>query len=138
MKFWCCWEAWEEAKDGRCNMELVTGSGEVDKIQFRVALLEQELGGLRYIGQIRLGGSFANPCILTVCLVDQLLFGGRRRGFMPWTSVSSSITHRYVVFVFTSFFPTLLAFILFLCYIEYGLEQFIFSSIRFYSISHLV
>ena len=28
---WCCWEALEEAKDGRCNMELVAGSGELDK-----------------------------------------------------------------------------------------------------------
>ena len=28
---WCCWEALEEAKDGRCNMELVMGSGELDK-----------------------------------------------------------------------------------------------------------
>ena len=38
--FWCCWEALEEAKDGRCNMELIVGSGELDKIGFREALLE--------------------------------------------------------------------------------------------------
>ena len=38
------------------------------------------------------------------------------------TSVSSSIIHRYVVFVFASFFPTLLPFILLLCDYEYGLE----------------
>ena len=37
---WCCWEALEEAKDGRCNMELVTGSRELDKTRFREALLE--------------------------------------------------------------------------------------------------
>ena len=37
---WCCWEALEEAKDGRCNMELVAGSKELDKTQFREALLE--------------------------------------------------------------------------------------------------
>ena len=36
----CCWEALEEAKDSRCNMELVTGSGELDKTRFLVALLE--------------------------------------------------------------------------------------------------
>ena len=40
MRFWCCWEALEEVKDGRCNMELVVGSGELDKTQFREALLE--------------------------------------------------------------------------------------------------
>ena len=40
MRFWCCWEALEEAKDGRCNMELVAESGELDKTRFREALLE--------------------------------------------------------------------------------------------------
>ena len=38
--FWSCWETLEEAKDGRCNMELVAGSGELDKTWFREALLE--------------------------------------------------------------------------------------------------
>ena len=38
--FWCYWEALEEAKDGRCNMELVAGSGELDKTGFREVLLE--------------------------------------------------------------------------------------------------
>ena len=37
---WCCWEALEEAKDGRCNMELVAGFGELDKTRFWEALLE--------------------------------------------------------------------------------------------------
>ena len=46
----CCWEALEEAKDGRCNMELIAGSEELDKTRFREALLEYELGGLRYKG----------------------------------------------------------------------------------------
>ena len=50
MRFWSCWEALEEAKDGGCNMELVAGSGELDKTRFREVLLEYELGGLRYIG----------------------------------------------------------------------------------------
>ena len=48
--FWSCWEALEEAKDGKCNMELVAGFGELDKTWFREALLELELGGLRYSG----------------------------------------------------------------------------------------
>ena len=38
--FWCCWEALEEGKDGRCNMELVTGSGVLDKTRFQEVLLE--------------------------------------------------------------------------------------------------
>ena len=37
---WYYWEALEEAKDGRCNMELVARSGELDKIRFREALLK--------------------------------------------------------------------------------------------------
>ena len=40
MRFWCCWEALEEAKDDRCNMELVAGFEELDKTRFREALLE--------------------------------------------------------------------------------------------------
>ena len=40
VRFWCCWEALEEAKDGRCNMELVAGSRELDKTRFQEALLE--------------------------------------------------------------------------------------------------
>ena len=50
MRFWCCWEALEEVKDGRYNMELVVGSGVLNKIRFQEALLEYELGGLRYRG----------------------------------------------------------------------------------------
>ena len=37
---WCYWKVLEEAKDDRCNMELITGSGELDKTRFREALLE--------------------------------------------------------------------------------------------------
>ena len=40
VRFWSCWEALEEAKDGRCNMELVMGSGVLDKTRFWEALLE--------------------------------------------------------------------------------------------------
>ena len=40
VRFWCCWKALEEAKDGRCNMELVAGSRELDKTRFRETLLD--------------------------------------------------------------------------------------------------
>ena len=33
-------EALEETRDGKCNMELVAGSEELDKTRFREALLE--------------------------------------------------------------------------------------------------
>ena len=46
VRFWCYWETLEEAKDGKCNMELVVGSKELDKTLFWEDLLE--LGGLRY------------------------------------------------------------------------------------------
>ena len=39
--------------------------------------------------------------------MDYLLFGGRRRGFTPRVSVSSSITHHCVVLVFAYLFPYL-------------------------------
>ena len=35
---WCYREVLEEAKDGRCNIELVVGSRELDKTRFREAL----------------------------------------------------------------------------------------------------
>ena len=44
-----------------------------------------------------LGGSLANLCIPTDSLVDRLPLGGRHRGFMSSTSVSSSITHWRVI-----------------------------------------
>ena len=97
--FWSCWKALEEAKDGKCNMELIVRSRELDKTRFWEALLEYELRGFRYIKWIRLKGSFANPCITTDCLVDRLPLGGRRRGFSPNSSVSSSITHRHIIYV---------------------------------------
>ena len=34
MRFCCCWKILDETKDGRCNMELVAGSGELDKTRF--------------------------------------------------------------------------------------------------------
>ena len=40
VSFWYYWEALEEAKDGRCNMELVARFGEPDKTRFQEALLE--------------------------------------------------------------------------------------------------
>ena len=33
VRFWCCWETLEKAKDGRCNMELIAG-WELDKTRF--------------------------------------------------------------------------------------------------------
>ena len=39
--------------------------------------------------------------------MDYLLLGGRRRGFTLRASVSSSITHHCVVFMFASLFPYL-------------------------------
>ena len=40
VRIWCCWEALEEAKDGKCNMELVAGSGELDKTKVWRNLVE--------------------------------------------------------------------------------------------------
>ena len=119
-------------------MELVTGSGELNKTRFQEALLKQELGGLRYIGQIRLGGSLANPCIPIDCLMDRFLLRGWRRDFLPSSSVSFSITHRRVICVYN--LSSLLLFISFLllCCFKYGLEQLSCLYACVYTIPHLV
>ena len=52
MRFWCCSEALEEAKDGKCNMELVAGSGELDKTRLQEAL--EGLEGLGISGRLGL------------------------------------------------------------------------------------
>ena len=67
----------------------------------------KKLGGLRYIRQIRLGRSIAVHVSQLHFLVDYLPLGGWRRGFTPRALVSSSITYRCVVLVFSSFFPYL-------------------------------
>ena len=67
----------------------------------------KKLGELRYIGQIRLGGSIVIHVSQLHFLVDYLPLGGRQRGFTPRTLVSSSITHHCVVLMFASLFPYL-------------------------------
>ena len=98
----------------------------------------KSLDGLGTSGRLGLEGFLLTLCIPTDCLVDRLPLGGRRRGFTLRTSISSLITHLCVVFVFASFFPTLLPFILLLCYYEYGLEQLVCLYARIYSFLHLV
>ena len=71
--------------------------GKLEKTRFREASWQQELGGLKYIGQTRLGGSFVIHVFQLYSLVDQLPLGGRRRGFSPSSSISSSITHLSVI-----------------------------------------
>ena len=117
-------------------MKLVAGSGELDKTRFQETLLEQELGGLRYSRQIRLGESPANSCITTDCLVDRLLLGGWRRGFLQSSLVSSSITHRRVICV-CILLPYSFTFYFILCLYEYMLVQFVCLSTRIYTIPHL-
>ena len=78
--------------------------------------------GLGTLGRLRLEGLllFMYPNFILQWIIDRL--EGRQRGFTPKTSVSSSITHRYVVFMFASFVPTFFPLILLLCYYDYGLE----------------
>ena len=65
----------------------------------------KKLGGFRYFGYIRLGGSIAVHVSQLHFLVDYLPLRGRRRGFMPRALISFSITHCCVVLVFASLFP---------------------------------
>ena len=59
MRFCCCWEALEEAKDGRFNMELVAGFEVLNKTQFREAkkpCWSKSLEGLGTSGRLGLEG----------------------------------------------------------------------------------
>ena len=67
----------------------------------------KKLERLTYVGLIMLGGSIAVHVSQLHFLIDCLPLGGRRKDFTPRASVSSSITHRYVVLVFASLFPYL-------------------------------
>ena len=73
--------------------------------------VRKEIGLVQPRWSKKLGGSIAVHVSQLHFLVDYLPLGGRRRGFTPRASVSSSITHRYVVLVFASLFPYLLPFI---------------------------
>ena len=67
----------------------------------------KEIGSRQSHWSKKLGGSIAIHVSQLHFLVDYLPLGGRRRGFTPRASVSSSITHRCVVLVFASLFPYL-------------------------------
>ena len=116
----------------------IVGFGELDKTRFREALLEQELGGLRCIGQIRLEGSLATYVSQLIFQWIDLPLGGRWRGFYAENFGFLFDNRSAYYLVFASFFPTLLAFILLLCFNYYGLEQLYCLSTCIYSILHLV
>ena len=46
----------EEAKDDRCNMELVAGFGELDKTQFQKPCWSRNLESLGTVGRLGLEG----------------------------------------------------------------------------------
>ena len=101
----------------------IVGSDKLEKTKVQRNLVgARSLEGLGTLGKLGLEGLllFMYPNFILQWIIDRL--EGRRRGFMPKTLVSSSITHRCVVFMFESFFPTFFPFILLLCYYEYGLE----------------
>ena len=75
----------------------IAGSKELDKTRFRETLLEQELGGLRCIGYIRLGGSLVTRVSQQIIQWINLPFRGRWRGFTLSTLVFSSKTHQRAI-----------------------------------------
>ena len=55
--FWCCWEALEDAKDGGYNMELVAGSGKLEKTKVQHNFVgTRNLKGLDTLGILGLEG----------------------------------------------------------------------------------
>ena len=90
---------------GWCN-GLIAGSGKLEKKKVRRNLVgARSLEGLGTLDRLGLEGLVLCCVCQLYSLVDYWLLGGRRRGLTPRTSVSSSITHCYVVFVFASLFP---------------------------------
>ena len=88
------WEALEDAKDGGCY-GLIAESGKLGKKKVRRNLVgARSLEGLGALGRLSLEGLLLSLYPQLHFLVDCLPLEGRRRGFTPRASVSSSITHR--------------------------------------------
>ena len=90
------WEA--VRKEPISHWLMLWSSSEIREVRKEIGSAQprwsKKLRGLRYTGQIRLGGSIVVHVSQLHFLVDYLPFGGRQRGFTPRASVSSSITHR--------------------------------------------
>ena len=85
------------------------------------------------MGQTRLGGSFVIHVLQLILQWIDLLLGGQRRGFSFEFFDFLFDNTSWCYLVFASFFPTLLAFILLLIFVEYGLELFYHLFARIYS-----
>ena len=132
---------WELPKEASKAWQMQSGILQDFKSQtrhdFEKPCWSRSLEGLG-IGQIRLGGSFANPCIPTDYLVDRLPLRRRWRGFSLSFLVSTLITHQRVILCLHSLFLYSCALLLMLVVHAYALEQFICLFARIYSILYLV
>ena len=81
-----------------------------------------ELRGFKYIGYIRLGGSFWYLCIPNLFTSGSFRLEGPRKGFSPSTSVSSSITHFDIILCLHLFSSKLCALHLLFIVFDYALE----------------
>ena len=91
-----CFGNWEAL--GICQKKLVRLGGRIVRSgKAREICWQQELGGLKYIGQTKLGGSFVIHVLQLYSLVVQFQLGGSRKGFSSSSSVSSSIKRLGVI-----------------------------------------
>ena len=102
----------------------------LEKTRFCQNSWQQELGGLKYIGQTRIGVSFVIRVLQLILQWIDLPLGGRRRGFSLSFLISSWITRLGVILCLH---PSSLIFD------EYGLQQFyhLFACIYSYSVLSL-
>ena len=112
VRFWCYWEALEEARLWQMQLGVLQDSENQTRHGSEKSCWSRSLDSLGTLGRLGLG-VFCYSCIPTNCLVDRLLLRGRRRGFTPSTSVSSSIIHRRVILCLHS--SSLLFYLSFYC-----------------------
>ena len=88
----------------------IARSGNLVKTRLREICWQLEFGGLKYFGQIRLGGSFWYPCTPTYSLVDHFNSEGHREVFVEFFGfLFDNMSRCYLMFI--SLFPYSLSFI---------------------------
>ena len=121
VRFWCCWEALKEAKFWRMQSGVLRDSESKTWHGSKKPYWSRSLEGSGALGRLGLKGLFLfvylnwlSSGLITAWRAAERFYA-EYFGFLFNNTLAC-----YLVFAF--FFPTLLALILLLCYIEYGLE----------------
>ena len=122
VRFWCCWEASEEANRWWMQSNWIAWSGKAREDKGSTSQLVAGAWRAR-VHRVDWGWrDFCYSCTPTYSLVDQFIAWGTAKRFLIefFGFLFDNTSRCYIVFV--SFFSTLLALILLLIFDEYGLE----------------